>query len=270
MPPNALTLEQVQDVILFLLDYCEKHALLLPGRVPGYSRTDIKLLPSSTSKRKIWNIYKETAEQAKTCVIAYTTFCRLWKTQLPCIMIMKPMTDLCWKSQQNGNSIMLAANSSDSIKSARIEEALEHLRIVQIERSHYRTICKESEKEVTGFFTNAAILHPLHYIHAFHVIRTIVKCTIPLIMQQQIHFPSDPMQLGTTYFLTPRKCSIFGVNCEAIPRQVNFLADEAGDCGKGSNTVISQLHYFFEHHGLGEKEVYLHADNCTGQNKTTQ
>ncbi len=65
----------------------------------------------------------------------------------------------------------------------------------------------------------------------------------------------------------PRKCSVFGVNCEAIPRQVNFLADEAGDCGKGSNTVISQLHYFFENHGLGEKEVYLHADNCTGQNK---
>ena len=58
------------------------------------------------------------------------------------------------------------------------------------------------------------------------------------------------------------------MTCEAISRQVNFLGDEAGDCGgKGSNTVISQLHYFFEHHGLEEKEVFLHADNCTGQNK---
>ncbi len=57
--------------------------------------------------------------------------------------------------------------------------------------------------------------------------------------------------------------------------------------GKGANVVISQLHYFLENHGLGEilymytrtsvransfffsseKEVYLHADNCTGQNK---
>ena len=52
-----------------------------------------------------------------------------------------------------------------------------------------------------------------------------------------------------------------------LPRQVNFLCDEAGDCGKGANTVISQLDYFFDHHGLGEKEVFLHADNCTGQNK---
>ena len=60
---------------------------------------------------------------------------------------------------------------------------------------------------------------------------------------------------------------MFGVNCEALPRQVNFLCDEAGDCGKEANTVISQLHFFFAHHGLREMEVFLHADNCTGQNK---
>ena len=60
---------------------------------------------------------------------------------------------------------------------------------------------------------------------------------------------------------------MFGVNCEALPRQVNFLTDEAGECGKGANNVVSRLHYFLETHGLGEKVVFLHADNCTGQNK---
>lgn len=60
---------------------------------------------------------------------------------------------------------------------------------------------------------------------------------------------------------------MFGVCCEAIPRQITFLSDEAGDCGKGANTVISQLEYFFANHGLGETEVFLSADNCTGQNK---
>ena len=54
---------------------------------------------------------------------------------------------------------------------------------------------------------------------------------------------------------------MFGVNCEAIPRQVNFLGDEAGACGKGANAVVSQIDYFFDHHGLGEKKVFLHADN---------
>lgn len=43
----------------------------------------------------------------------------------------------------------------------------------------------------------------------------------------------------------------------------------AGDCGKGANVVVSQLHYCFEYHGLGEKEAFLHADNCTGENKNS-
>ena len=37
--------------------------------------------------------------------------------------------------------------------------------------------------------------------------------------------------------------------------------------GKGANAVVSMLHHFFEAHGLGEKDVHLHADNCGGQNK---
>ena len=35
---------------------------------------------------------------------------------------------------------------------------------------------------------------------------------------------------------------MFGINYEAIPQQVNFIPDEAGDC---ANAVVSQLHYFF-------------------------
>ena len=42
---------------------------------------------------------------------------------------------------------------------------------------------------------------------------------------------------------------------------------EADDTGKGANTVISFLHHFLHHHGLGESELAFHADNCTGQNK---
>ena len=71
------------------------------------------------------------------------------------------------------------------------------------------------------------------------------------------------MQPGPIYFLTPRKCSVFGVHCESIPRQINFLTDESGELGKGANSVISRLDYFFDVHGLGETDVYLHADNIT-------
>ena len=47
LPAHTLTLQSVEYVVRFLLNYTEQHALLLPGRVPGYSRDDIKLLPSS-------------------------------------------------------------------------------------------------------------------------------------------------------------------------------------------------------------------------------
>ena len=64
-------------------------------------------------------------------------------------------------------------------------------------------------------------------------------------MAQQVHYPSDPLQPGPIYFLTPRKCAIFGMCCESIPRQINYLIDEASDTGKGSNTIVSMLHHFF-------------------------
>ena len=83
----------------------------------------------------------------------------------------------------------------------------------------------------------------------------------------QVHYPTNPLQPGPIYFLTPRKAALFGICCEAIPRQVNFIIDEASDTGKGANTVVSMLDYFFDHHGLGETTVILHADNCCGQNK---
>ena len=100
----------------------------------------------------------------------------------------------------------------------------------------------------------------------------------------KVHYPSDPLQPGPMYFLTPRKCAIFGVSCESLPRQVcisvqsavyvntfmlqiNYLIDEAVNVGKGANAIISMLHHFFSTFGLGETEVHLHADNCSGQNK---
>ena len=37
--------------------------------------------------------------------------------------------------------------------------------------------------------------------------------------------------------------------------------------GKGANNIISKLHYFLSVYEFEEEDVYLHADNCTGQNK---
>ncbi len=163
---------------------------------------------------------------------------------------------------------MRAANKPDNEKSATILAAQDHLLLVQLERSYYKTTCDNCRSKIREHFSsNDGTFSPPSPNCNTSPNSVDISCHYSFDYSQQVHFPADPLQPGPIFFLTPRKCNIFGVHCEAIPRQVKFLIDEAVLCGKGSNAVISQLHYFFSHHGLGEKHVFLHCDNCTGQNK---
>ena len=84
---------------------------------------------------------------------------------------------------------------------------------------------------------------------------------------QNVQYPSNPQQPGPVYFKSARKCGIFGIACEPLSMQVNYLIDEADDPGKGANATVSMLHHFLENHGVGESHLTLHADNCVAQNK---
>ena len=90
---------------------------------------------------------------------------------------------------------------------------------------------------------------------------------------QNVSLPHTARRVGPLYFKTPRKVQLFGICSEAIPKQVNYLLDEAdtiGEDGKKShnpNTVVSLLHHFFDVYVQDEEECYLNADNCAGQNK---
>ncbi len=55
---KALSFEDVTRVVTFITNYAEANALVLPGRVPGYKRDDIKLLPSADTKASIWRMYR--------------------------------------------------------------------------------------------------------------------------------------------------------------------------------------------------------------------
>ena len=71
-PQNASNLSDIQLVIRFILQYAEDHAILLPGRVQGYKRDDMLLLPSSVKKKEVWELYRDAT---------------------------KPISDLCWTCQ---------------------------------------------------------------------------------------------------------------------------------------------------------------------------
>ena len=77
-----------------------------------------------------------------------------------------------------------------------------------------------------------------------------------------MHYPSSALQVGPLFFLTARKCGFFGIHCEGLKKQVNYVIDEGMATGKGSNAVTSYLHHFFDNYAVGETDVQLHCDNC--------
>ena len=121
-----------------------------------------------------------------------------------------------------------------------IKAAEEHITAVTKEHSHYPNICIKSKKNMHELYTSTmgsfepppphSAIRPLSNDTTIHysfdmaqqvfITTTLHTYKIP---QYQVHYPSDPMQPGPMYFLTPRKCAIFGVCCEAVPRQVKIL-----------------------------------------------
>ena len=50
-PKNALKFDEIKNLVNFITIYAERHAILLPGRIPGYKNDRMQLLPSSTTKK---------------------------------------------------------------------------------------------------------------------------------------------------------------------------------------------------------------------------
>ena len=115
--PNALVLEDVRGIITFILQYVESNGILLPGRIPGYKRDDIKLLPSSTTKRAVWVLFQESCTSLSVRSVAYSTFCKVWRNFLSDVVVAKPMTDLCATCQKNNTAIVRSRNMSEEEKS---------------------------------------------------------------------------------------------------------------------------------------------------------
>lgn len=263
LPHNCSSTQTVNDVKTFIHNYSEEFGLILPGRVPGFKRADVRLLPSSQSKASVWRQYKIASEKGGKQPVCYSKFVQLWNRLTPYIVFMKPMTDLCFTCQLNNNKILRSANRPEQEKTALVRAQEQHLFHSQRERDFYRNSCKEAARALSELLLNGE----------FHINEKHAPCSYKGTVHysydyaQQVHYPSNPLQPGPIYFKTPRKCALFGVCSEGLPRQVNFLIDEAVSCGKGANATISYMHYFFLNYGVGETDVHLNADNCAGQNK---
>lgn len=86
----------------------------------------------------------------------------------------------------------------------------QHLLTVTKERSYYTTVLQQVKEAlphnlVLGQHPACSYDGTVHYSFDF---------------VQQILYQSDPLQPGPIYFKTQRKCGLFGINCEALTRQV--------------------------------------------------
>ncbi|KAK9976673.1 hypothetical protein ABG768_021878, partial [Culter alburnus] len=54
-----LTHDDICRVVSFIVNFAELHGLVLPGRVPGYKRFDIKLLPSHYTKATVFHAFEQ-------------------------------------------------------------------------------------------------------------------------------------------------------------------------------------------------------------------
>ena len=94
------------------MQYVESNGVLLPGRVPGYKRDDIKLLPSNCTKRAVWMLY-QVSTSLSLYSVAYTTVCKVWRHFLADVVVCKPKTDLCAICQKNSAAILRSWNKSE-------------------------------------------------------------------------------------------------------------------------------------------------------------
>ena len=111
IPHNAFSVEDIKKVVKYLTNHAEDNAILLPGRIPGYHRTDLKLLPSNTTKLGIWESYSSSIQEGRK--VGYRSFRNIWTKYMPEIIITKPMSDLCWSCQKNNTLIMRSVNKSE-------------------------------------------------------------------------------------------------------------------------------------------------------------
>ena len=249
-PHNQTSYEVANRVKDFIEFFADNHALPLPGRLPSHKDYRVMLLPTDMTKMYVYNQYIKVCEKEHfDGFMSRWTFQRIWNELCPYVSVMKPATDLCFTCQQNAGLLMRSANLSEEVKSHRLQEAQQHLTQAKLQRQHYNDQCSLAKLSLESSPSAPAYMH---YSFDF---------------AQQVHFPSSPQQPGQLFFRTPRKCGIFGVCCESVSSQVNYLIDEADSVGKGANVIISLVHNYLEIHGMKEKHLMLHAHNCVGQNK---
>ena len=59
---RAYSFDDIRRMVAFVINYAEDQALVLPGRVAGFKKDVVKLLPSSSTKKLVYTAYTAATE----------------------------------------------------------------------------------------------------------------------------------------------------------------------------------------------------------------
>ena len=83
---------------------------------------------------------------AELRVVGRSSFHSIWQRYCPFILTTRPRTDLCWTCQQNNRRIYQGANITDAAKQEKLNNQLEHLPVVTLERELYQQMVKDGKE----------------------------------------------------------------------------------------------------------------------------
>ena len=91
---------------------------------------------------------------------------------------------------------MRTANAAEADKTPTISDALEHLRVVRMERAHYKSVCDECKESIRAHFVVDGQFTPP--APSSHTPANTNDITVHYSFDyaQQVHYLSDPLQPG--------------------------------------------------------------------------
>lgn len=223
----------------------------------------LKLLPSHWTNKGVYESYvdsfKDLVRDASDVnaiskqpevPLSYNLFRRYWRADFPTLRITREgsdFCDLCTALKDDLKRISILDERHLGVQS----ELNNHRQEAQQEFEFYRQSQSSSAENPDG--------NVRHLVFDF---------------AEKILLPRLQHQPGQLHFVTGLKFDLFGVSCSNSGNNFVFgLAEGHWPNEKTANVVASMLHHVLSEEGMNAYQGYLsrnlklHADNCSGQNK---
>jgi hypothetical protein len=246
----------------FLVNYAEVHGLPSPVRNVNRVTQSIIFLPAEMSYKSVHRDFLAgLKEDSRLHGLKYDSFRKLWHQLTSYIQIMSPRTDLCDTCQQLRNDLQFKARKEEEARDL-LKKYKEHLAKAKLERNYYNKNTKLAEEHRKLIDQNySAVEDRIPYCSTDAVAHYSYDWA------QDLHVPHSDQQIGKVYYLSARKVHLFGIQNEAVRKQINYVLDENELLGKGPNGTLSLVFDGIKQWNKGEKHLKITCDNAGGQNK---